>query len=143
MGRLDLRPQTGRYEAGSVIDTTVVAYDSKYALTTLRFDGGELIVPNVEALIGERVRVRIRARDVSLALAPPVGLSIVNVLPGTITAIDDEGGPIVEVQLRLGNVSLRARITRRSRVDLGLAENQRVYTLIKAVSFDRRSVGYA
>src|SRR5216684_5016768 len=63
MGRIDLRPQTGRYEAGSVIDTTVVAYDAKYALTTLRFDGGELIVPNVEALAGERVRVRIRARD--------------------------------------------------------------------------------
>lgn len=143
MGRLDLRPQTGRYEAGSVIDTTVVAYDSEYALTTLRFDGGDLIVPNVQALVGERVRVRVRARDVSLALAPPAGLSIVNVLPGTITAIDDEGGPIVEVQLRLGNVSLRARITRRSRVDLRLAENQLVYTLIKAVSFDRRSVGYA
>ena len=143
MGRIDLRPQTGRYEAGSVIDTTVVAYDAKYALTTLRFDGGELIVPNVEALAGERVRVRIRARDVSLALNPPTGLSIVNVLPGTITAIDDEGGPIVEVQLRLGSVSLRARITRRSLVDLGLAENQQVYTLIKAVSFDRRSVGYA
>ena len=143
MGRLDLRPQTGRYEAGSVFDTTVVAYDPKYALTTLRFEGGELIVPNVEALAGERVRVRIRARDVSLALHPPIGLSIVNVLPATITAIDDQGGPIVEVQLRLGNVSLRARITRRSRVELGLAENQQVYTLIKAVSFDRRSVGYA
>jgi molybdate transport system ATP-binding protein len=75
-----------------VIDTAVFAYDPECALTALRFDGGELIVPNVEALAGERVCVRIRARDVSLAVAPPAGWSIA------------------------------ARITRRSRVDLGLAE---------------------
>ena len=86
MGRLDLRPQTGRYEAGAVIDTVVAGHDTEYGLTTLRFDGGELTVPNVEALVGERVRVRIRARDVALALTRPVGLSVINVLPGTLVA---------------------------------------------------------
>ena len=40
-------------------------------LTTLAFAGGELVVPNVDALPGEPVRVRIRARDVSLALERP------------------------------------------------------------------------
>lgn len=143
MGRAELRPQTGRYEAGAVIDTRVADHDVQYGLTTLAFEGGALIVPNVEALIGERVRVRIRARDVSLALARPSGLSIVNVLEGSVTAIADEGGPIVEVQLRVGDALLQARITRRSRVELGLAEGQRIYALIKAVSLDRRSVGYA
>jgi molybdate transport system ATP-binding protein len=143
MGRPDLRPQTGRYEAGAVIDTIVAAHDPAYGLTTLRFDGGELTVPNVEALVGERVRVRIRARDVSLAVTRPVGLSIVNVLPGMLLAFADDGGPIVEAQLRVGDTALLARITRRSRVELGLAEGQRVYALIKAVSLDRRSVGYA
>jgi len=143
MGRHDLRPQTGRYEAGAVIDTVVGDHDLEYGLTTLRFDGGELIVPNVEALVGERVRVRIRARDVSLSLARPAGLSIVNVLPATLVAIDDDGGPIVEVELRIGDTALQARITRRSCVQLGLEEGQRVHALIKAVSLDRRSVGYA
>jgi molybdate transport system ATP-binding protein len=143
MGRLDLRPQTGRYEAGAVIDTVVAAHDTEYGLTTLRFDGGEIIVPNVEALVGERVRVRIRARDVSLALTRPERLSIINALPGTLVAIADPGGPIVEVQLRVGAASLVARITKRSRVELQLAEGQPIYALIKAVSFDRRSVGYA
>lgn len=143
MGRLDLRPQTGRYEAGTVIDTVVAAHDLGYALTTLRFDGGELTVPNVEALVGERVRVRIRARDVSLAVERPRGMSILNVLPGTVDWIADDGGPIVEAQLRVGQATLRARITRRSRVELGLAEGQPVYALVKAVSLDRRSVGYA
>jgi len=143
MGRHDLRPQTGRYEAGAVIDTVVGDHDLEYGLTTLRFDGGELIVPNVEALVGERVRVRIRARDVSLSLARPAGLSIVNVLPATLVAIDDDGGPIVEVEVRIGDTALQARITRRSCVQLGLEEGQRVHALIKAVSLDRRSVGYA
>jgi len=143
MGRIDLRPQTGRYEAGAVIDTVVAAHDTEYGLTILRFEGGELTVPNVEALVGERVRVRIRARDVALALTRPEGLSVVNVLPGTLVAIADPDGPIVEVQLRVGTASLVARITKRSRVDLRLAEGQRIYALVKAVSFDRRSVGYA
>jgi molybdate transport system ATP-binding protein len=143
MGRIDLRPHTGRYESGSVLETVVAAHDLSYGLTTLRFDGGELVVPNVEALIGERVRVRVRARDVSLALARPGRLSVLNVLPATLVAIATEEGPIVDVQLRVGKLPLTARITRRSVHELALREGQQVYALIKAVSLDRRSVGYA
>ncbi|MGH8713698.1 MAG: molybdenum ABC transporter ATP-binding protein, partial [Casimicrobiaceae bacterium] len=143
MGRIDLRPHTGRYESGAVVETVVAAHDLEDGLTTLRFAGGELIVPNVEALVGERVRVRILARDVSLALARPAGLSVLNVLPASVVAISTEEGPLVEVQLRAGETPLLARITRRSRKELGLREGQTVYALIKAVSLDRRSVGYA
>ncbi len=100
-------------------------------------------MPNVEALVGERVRVRVRARDVSLALARPAGLSVLNVLPATLVAIATEEGPIVDVQLRVGKLPLTARITRRSVHELALREGQQVYALIKAVSLDRRSVGYA
>jgi molybdate transport system ATP-binding protein len=143
MGRIDLRPHTGRYESGSVVETVVGAHDLDYGLTTLRFAGGELIVPNVEALVGERVRVRIRARDISLAIARPAGLSVLNVLSASLVAISAEEGPIVEVQLRAGQTTLLARITRRSLHDLALREGQQVHALIKAVSLDRRSVGYA
>ena len=143
MGRIDLRPHTGRYESGSVVETVVGAHDLDYGLTTLRFAGGELIVPNVEALVGERVRVRIRARDISLAITRPAGLSVLNVLSASLVAISAEEGPIVEVQLRAGQTTLLARITRRSLHDLALREGQQVHALIKAVSLDRRSVGYA
>jgi len=143
MGRIDLRPHTGRYESGSVIESVVAAHDLAYGLTTLRFDGGELIVPNVEDLVGERVRVRIRARDVSLAIARPAGLSVLNVLSASLVAIAAEEGPIAEVQLQIGQATLLARITRKSLHELGLRAGQQVYALIKAVSLDRRSVGYA
>jgi molybdate transport system ATP-binding protein len=143
MGRLDLKPHTGRYEAGSVIETVVASHDTAFALTTLRFPGGELTVPQVDAKIGERVRARVRARDISLATERPAGVSILNVLDARIVAFADETGPVVDLELAVGEARLIARVTRRSRVRLALRENQDVYALIKAVSFDQRSTGYA
>lgn len=143
MGRLDLKPATGRYEAGSLIDTHVTAHDAEHQLTTLTFEGGELIVPRLEASIGERVRARIRARDVSLSVQRPTAISILNILPGHVTFIDEETGPVVDVQLAVGSATFTARITRRSFQQLGIHSGQELYALVKAVSFDQRSVGYA
>jgi molybdate transport system ATP-binding protein len=138
-----LRPATGRYEAGSLIETKVAAHDLDDQLTTLAFDGGEIIVPHLDASVGERVRARIRARDVSLATQRPVGVSILKVLPGCITAIDDAAGPVVDVQIAVGGATLNARITRRSLQQLGIHVGQDVYALVKAVSLAQRSVGNA
>ncbi len=143
MGRLDLKPHTGRYEAGSVIETTVVAHDARFELTTLRFSGGELVVPRVDAAPGERVRARVRARDVSLATRQPEDVSVLNVLRARVAAIAGETGPVIELALAVGDATLRARITRRSCVQLGLTEGREVFAMIKAVSFDHRSTGYA
>jgi molybdate transport system ATP-binding protein len=143
MGRLDLKPATGRYEAGAVLDTRVTAHDAEDQLTTLAFDGGELVVPHLDAAIGERVRARIRARDVSLSLRQPTEISILNVLAARVTAIDEETGPIVDLRLSVGDATLVARITRRSFEQLGIRAGQELYALVKAVSFDQRSVGYA
>jgi molybdate transport system ATP-binding protein len=143
MGRLDLGPATGRYEAGSLIETRVATQDVGDRLTTLAFDGGELIVPHLTVAIGERVRARIRARDVSLAIEPPSGVSILNILRGRITAIAAEEGSIIDVQVAVGGVTINARITRRSFRQLGIHVDQDVYALVKAISFDQRSVGYA
>ncbi len=143
MSRPDLKPATGRYEAGSLLEAHVSAHDSVHHLTSLAFDGGELHVPHLDAAVGERVRARIRARDVSLAVVRPAEISILNVLSGRVSAIDAEAGPVVDVHVAVGSAVLIARITRRSRHELGLHVGQEVHALIKAVSFDRRSVGYA
>jgi molybdate transport system ATP-binding protein len=143
MGRLDLKPATGRFEAGSLVDTRVARHDPDAQLTTLAFDGGELRVPQLEAAVGERVRARIRARDVSLAVRRPEEISILNVLPGQVTAIEAEAGPVVDVRIAVGGALLTARITRHSLRELRVREGQDVYALVKAVSFDRRSVGYS
>lgn len=143
MGRLDLQAVTGRYEAGSVLDTRVRGHNGEDQLTTLDFDGGQLVVPHLDAPIGERVRARIRARDVSLAIQKPGEISILNVLPAQVTAIDDDTGPVVDLQLAVGNITLVARITRRSFRELEIRTGLKLYAMVKAVSFDQRSVGYA
>jgi hypothetical protein len=45
--------------------------------------------------------------------------------------------------LAIGGTALNARITRRSFQQLGIHVGLDVYALVKAVSFDQRSVGYA
>jgi len=141
MGRSDLL--TGAFEGGTVIEAKVIEQDMQYDLTTLAFDGGTLVVTNVDALIGEPVRVRIRARDVSIALERPGRISIQNVLGGRITAVGDERSGIVDVSIGIGATTLRSRVTVRAARQLGLAPGLDVYALVKAVSLDRRSAGPA
>ena len=141
--RIELRPYLGRQEGGAVIEAQVAAQDLDNGLARLEFAGGVLEIPDVEALVGEHVRVRVRARDVSIALSRPTGLSIRNVLAGTVVALGEEEGPSLDVRLDVGGTPLIARITRKSAQELGLAPGRAVFALIKSVSIDRRSVGYA
>ena len=141
MGRADLRPATGRYESGSLVDTEVLRQDDATGITTLGFEGGELLVPKIDVAIGERVRARIRARDVSLATRRPEAISILNILAGRVVSVDDGSGPIVEVQVAVGTATIVARISRKSRDDLGIGADRDVYALVKAISFDQRSIG--
>jgi molybdate transport system ATP-binding protein len=139
--RADLRPHTGRYEGGALIEAVAVAHEAPYFLTRFRFDGGELVAPGIDTPVGTRVRVRIRSRDVSVAIRRPEGLSIRNLLEGEVTAIADTGGAIVEVAVRLGSIDVPARISRQALDELRIRTGQRVFLLIKAIAFDKRSVG--
>jgi molybdate transport system ATP-binding protein len=141
--RLDLRPLTGRYEAGAVIRTEIAGHDTQDGLTQLVFPGGRLNVARLEMPVGAHVRVRVRARDVVLALARPTGLSIRNAFAGKVVEIAGETGPVVDVRLDVGvedqPVMLWARITRRALAELGLAPGSAVYALVKTVALDRQS----
>jgi molybdate transport system ATP-binding protein len=138
MQRLDLHPLTGRFEAGSVLDARVLGHDRKYALTVLEIAGQQLRMPEVAAPAGSSLRIRVRARDVALALGKPREISIRNVLSGRIAAIEVEAGAFAEVSVDIGGPLLRARITRESVDALGLAPPRPVFALIKSVALDRR-----
>jgi len=143
MGRPDLEPITGRFQAGSVIEARVAEHDLDGGLTALDFDGGRLLVPVVDSLPGERVRVRLRARDVALALAPPPDTSFLNVLEGTVTAVSLRKGALVDVSLAVGGAVVMSRISQQSCDRLALAPGKRAYALVKAVALDRHAVGFA
>jgi len=133
----------GRDHGSSVIEAKVVAQDLETGLARLAFAGGELLVPDVDALVGEPLRVRIRARDVSIALERPRDISVLNCLPGRILEIGTEPGSSVDVRMDVSGTPIIARITRHSAERLGLAAGKDVWALVKAVSLDRHSVGYA
>jgi len=101
------------------------------------FEGGTLTVTNLDALVGEPVRVRIRARDVSIALERPERISIQNMLHAKIASVGTPVGGVVDVSLSVGTALLRSRVTQRAAEQLALAPGLDVYALIKAVSLDR------
>ncbi len=141
MSRLDLRPLTGRYEAGAVIAATVRSHEEADGLTVLEFAGGTMRVPYTDLPLGKKLRVRVRARDVSLALAEPRDISILNVFPGTVREIGGEPGPQVDVLIDIG-CPLWARITRHALDKLSIKPGKPVHALVKAVAFDRHSLGH-
>jgi molybdate transport system ATP-binding protein len=81
------------------------------------------------------VRLRVLARDVSLARARLGGSSIGNQLPCTVEAIADGEHPsLALVRVRVGQVPLVARLTRRSAHALDLAPGQAVWAQVKTVA---------
>src|SRR3954452_4456548 len=136
MGRIDLFPLTGRAEAGAILSTRIAAHDTAFGLTELRAAAGALRVPSLEMPVGAALRVRVRARDVMIALAPPEGLSALNVLPGTVAEIGSSDGAIVDIRLDCAGESLIARLTRRSVERLGLAPGRQGYAGIKNIALD-------
>ncbi|VAW87430.1 Molybdenum ABC transporter ATP-binding protein ModC [hydrothermal vent metagenome] len=84
---------------------------------------------------GSRKRLRVLARDVSLALDEPKRLSILNHLPVIIERIDPESVGRVTLACRLTDGQLLlAQITPWSLQQLGLTTGQHVYALIKSVA---------
>jgi molybdate transport system ATP-binding protein len=139
MGRIDLFPLTGRAEAGAILNTRVAEHDVRFGLTTLRTAAGDLRVPYIDMRLGARLRVRIRARDVMIALEPPQGLSALNILPGTVAEIGEPEGASVEMRLDCNGEALIARLTRRSVEALDLVPGRQVYAVIKSIAFDHQA----
>ncbi|MEI8163640.1 MAG: molybdenum ABC transporter ATP-binding protein [Betaproteobacteria bacterium] len=134
LARVDLPIRLGE-DAGAVFEATVAERDAEWHLARVEFDGGELWVRDSGAAIGKRVRLRILARDVSIAASRHDDVSIMNMLPATVAAHAGEDHPaLVMVQLRVGGTALLARLTRRSAQRLDLAPGRRVWAQIKAVA---------
>ena len=137
---MDLGPMLGRFEAGVIVEGPIVAHDPAYAMTDLAIGDQILRMPGIDAELGTIVRIRIRARDVSIAIEQPAGLSIRNALRTRITEIFEEDGAFAEVLMDLEGTGLRSRITRESVDRLGLEPGMPVFALIKSSAVDRRLI---
>jgi molybdate transport system ATP-binding protein len=133
-------PLLGLREAGAVL-TARIAEQEGDGLTRLETAAGPLWLPRIPGAPGRTVRVRIAAQDVILARARPEGLSALNILPATVSALHDGQGPGVLVRLDLGTEFLLARVTRRSAQALGLAPGVGVHAVLKSVAVAQADVG--
>ena len=140
MSRLDLRPLTGRYQAGAVFPVTVVGQDKTYDLTELAFPGGRLWVPALNQAMGSTMRMRIRARDGSLSLNRPIDSSFLNIVEGNVMEIRSEAGPQTDILVDVGT-PLISRVTRKSVAAMRLQPGTKVFALIKAAAIDRHAMG--
>ncbi|MEO8410316.1 MAG: molybdenum ABC transporter ATP-binding protein [Propionivibrio sp.] len=138
LARLDLPIRLGE-DTGVVIDAVIASRDATWHLARADFAGGGLWVRDNGHPVGHRVRVRILARDVSIARERSEGSSILNTLPARVVEIVGDTHPalaLVRLDVADGgdNTPLIARLTHRSAATLDLQPGMAVWAQIKAVA---------
>ena len=134
---------------GAVLMGEVAQREAEWHQVRVDFPGGSLWVGDSGDDLGERLRLRILARDISLSLVDNQQSSIVNRLPCVITGIvPDQDESMVLVGLVAGKETgsektvdeeskLVARISRRSVHELQLETGKQVWAQVKSVAILR------
>ncbi len=137
LARLDLSLAQGE-DAGVVLDGLVTAHDPRYDLLDLRLPGDSGLVlrfAHPARAHGSALRVKVHARDVSLALTADSASSILNRVQVQVRDTHASDNPAhLLVSLDADGSTLLARITRFSADQLGLHPGQRLYAQIKSVA---------
>ena len=137
LARLDLPLAQGE-DAGVVLEGVVVGHDPHYELFDLRLtgnDGPRLRIAHPALVVGTTLRLKVQARDVSLALAADSASSILNRLPVQVREWRSTDNPAhVLVSLDAAGNTLLARITRYSADQLDLHPGQALWAQIKSVA---------
>lgn len=136
LARLDLPLALGD-DAGVVIQGKVCGYEPAYQLLTLNLPDSQLNVrvAHTALAIGQPLRFKVQARDVSLSLANDAQTSILNRLPVTVVSeLAADNAAHVLIRLEAAGTPLLARITRYSRDQLKLHPGQVLWAQIKAVA---------
>ncbi|WP_293778580.1 molybdenum ABC transporter ATP-binding protein [uncultured Oxalicibacterium sp.] len=131
--RLDL-PLAHGDAASALVTATIVEQDEVFHLMRAEFSGGSLQLTQQHARIGQTVRIRVQARDVSLTLAPQQGTSVLNSVPAIVTDILEEATGQAMIGLDANGTRLLSRITRKSVAAMQLQIGSRVYAQIKGVA---------
>lgn len=117
-----------------LIDCVVSQVNQSYQLAQLSFDGLKLRLPLNNLQAGQKVRVRVMARDISICLTPPLDTSILNIIPATIEDIQSDDKGLCLVVLKVASFNLIARISEYSRQQLQLKNQLSVFIQIKAMA---------
>lgn len=122
-------------DVGVLLPAQVLRRDAAWHLIEVGFDGGTLWVRDDGAELGQSVRVRLLARDVSLSTEAPQHSSIQNHLMGEVDAVVDDAHPAQAlVRVRCSGSAVLARVTRRALDQLGVRVGTRLWVLVKSAA---------
>jgi molybdate transport system ATP-binding protein len=131
--RLETVAQLSGFE--NIFDAIVVALHEDRGTMTCRLEGGtaQLETPLVQAEIGSRLRVGVRAGDLLLATENPRGLSARNVVPGAIRSLEQRD-VMVSAVVECSGTLFEVHLTLAAREALHLAAGTKVWLVVKTHS---------
>lgn len=139
---LEVLAQGGRegglphHDVENLLSLTVAQHDAEQGLTWMSL-GGEpelrLAVPPIDGPVGAPATIALQGEDILLAEANPGPTSARNVLPANLVR-RTQVGEEVWVDLAVGAVELRARVTPGAASSLGLVPGKALYLLIKTTA---------
>jgi molybdate transport system ATP-binding protein len=152
--RPELRAVVGPDSIGAVIDGEVQTIDPAGGLATIRLGANDISVaingartewaPDASSgtaqsrpsslVAAQRVRVQLLARDLIIAIEQPRGLSVRNILRGTITSLSGDVEHTHLVEVDIGGPRIVSRVTQAASRELGLRVGRSVWVLVKTVS---------
>lgn len=131
-------PLLANNETGVIWQGKITEQDDKWHLSKVACAGSDLWIRNNGDTLGQNVRVRILATDVSLTLSPHDDSSILNKLPVTVLDIVPDQDPAMAiVRLKTEQNTLIARLTYRSIDHLALTAGKALWAQIKSVALVR------
>lgn len=132
--RLDT-PMSTWDEAAALLQARVEAHEPEFGLSRLRVGAHAFWVGGSTVPVGQMVKARVLARDVSVTLSAATDSSILNILPARIDEIRPDGADSVTLRLCLApGASLLARLTRRSCEQLRLQVGMDVFAQVKGAA---------
>jgi len=134
---LEFANLAGTTPLGAVFAARIIAHRDD-GLTELAFGGGPLLVTRLDAPVGAKLRVRLRAEDVMLARVIPGAISANNVLSTTVAGVRVADESHADVQLGCGATKIVARITRASLARMEIKPGMPLFAIVKSVIVDLR-----
>ena len=122
-------------ESGVILQGRIVEKDSQWNLMSVAFSGGKLWLHDSGEAINEPVRIRVLARDLSLALNNHNDTSILNRLEAEVLEVaPGPNNAMAMVRLKAGDDYLIARVTHRSVAHLDIKPGKKLLAQIKSVA---------
>lgn len=122
-------------DTAAVFKGKVIDKNARFHLCTVESEGLLLQCRDMSYAIGDDVRVRILARDVSLIIDHPSKSSILNCFEAQVSEVQQDRHPgSVLAKIDIGNKHIVARISAKSAHELAITPGANVWAQIKSVA---------